>query len=299
MSDVAITRTEQYLNGIAEGESVDIEPVTRKEFFLAKAAGMDVETPDPVTREEIFLSKISGSSSGGSSGGVPEGWFNDGDTHIWVSMQEGRTSPRLVAYPNGTVTIDWGDGTDPDILTGTSIGVKKETPTHEYAKAGEYVITIKVDGTLLLKGDSGRIFFTLNAGSDNRNDAYCCAVQRVEFGENVQLGEKVLQNGKNVRGVILHESLTSIPSYGLSGCAYLTTIKVPRSVMSINGKGFAYNYGMCCYDFSTHAAIPSLSSADALASIPVDCKIQVPAALYDEWIAATNWATYADNIVAV
>ena len=67
MSDVAITRTEQYLNGIAEGESVDIEPVTRKEFFLAKAAGMDVETPDPVTREEMYLSKISGGSSGGVS----------------------------------------------------------------------------------------------------------------------------------------------------------------------------------------------------------------------------------------
>lgn len=65
MSDVAITRTEQYLNGIAEGESVDIKPVTRKELFLAKAAGMDVETPDPVTREEMYLSKISGSSSGG------------------------------------------------------------------------------------------------------------------------------------------------------------------------------------------------------------------------------------------
>lgn len=39
------------------------EPITRKEHFLAKAAGEDVTTPTPITREEKFLDKI---ASGGS-----------------------------------------------------------------------------------------------------------------------------------------------------------------------------------------------------------------------------------------
>ena len=47
----------------------ELNAITRKEKFLAKAAGQDVETPEPITREEMFLSKIAGGSSGG--GGLP------------------------------------------------------------------------------------------------------------------------------------------------------------------------------------------------------------------------------------
>ena len=54
----AITREEKLMSG------QQLEPITRKELFLAKAAGMDVQTPEPITREEMFLSQISG---GGSS----------------------------------------------------------------------------------------------------------------------------------------------------------------------------------------------------------------------------------------
>lgn len=43
----------------------ELTPVTRREVFLAKAAGQDVETPTPVTREEMYLKKIA--ENGGSS----------------------------------------------------------------------------------------------------------------------------------------------------------------------------------------------------------------------------------------
>lgn len=57
-----ITREEKLMAG------EQLEPITRKEYFLAKAAGMDVETPEPITREEMFLSMISGGGTGGSGG---------------------------------------------------------------------------------------------------------------------------------------------------------------------------------------------------------------------------------------
>lgn len=44
----------------------NLTPITRKETFLAKAAGQDVETPTPVTREEVFLDAI---AKGGGGGG--------------------------------------------------------------------------------------------------------------------------------------------------------------------------------------------------------------------------------------
>lgn len=43
-----------------------MEPITRKEQFLAKAAGQAVDVPEPVTREEIFLQQIADAAGGGS-----------------------------------------------------------------------------------------------------------------------------------------------------------------------------------------------------------------------------------------
>lgn len=48
-----------------------MDPVTRKEMFLAKAGGQSVATPEPITREEIFLQRIAeNGGSGGGSGGT-------------------------------------------------------------------------------------------------------------------------------------------------------------------------------------------------------------------------------------
>ena len=48
---------------------------------------------------------------------------------------------------------------------------------------------------------------------------------------------------------------------------------------------------------STQFIMTSLSSTNAFSSIPSDCKIIVPDTLYDTWIAATNWSTYASKII--
>lgn len=56
-----ITRKEKYLKAIGDGDSSGLpDPITRQEYFLAKAAGMDVKTPAPITREEMYLDNISG-----------------------------------------------------------------------------------------------------------------------------------------------------------------------------------------------------------------------------------------------
>jgi hypothetical protein len=44
-----------------------------------------------------------------------------GATEIDVVMQEGRLEPTLTICVNGTITVDWGDGTTPDTVTGTSL----------------------------------------------------------------------------------------------------------------------------------------------------------------------------------
>lgn len=251
-------------------------------MFLAKLGGADVTTPTPITRKEQFLQKAieGGGNSGGSSGG-DEGWIGDGNTHIWIALQEGRTSPMLGVCPKGTVTVDWGDGTTPDTLTGTSTSTVKWTPTHAYAEPGDYVIRLTVDGEM---GFYGSITTNENSGilrhssaADTRNQVYQNAVQKIECGSGV----------------------TSIGSYAFQRCYSLASIAIPDSVTRIGGSTFAYCFSVILYDFSNHTVVPVLSNTNAFTSVAPDCETRVPAALYDEWIAATNWATYASQIVAV
>lgn len=223
----------------------------------------------------------SGGGGGNSGGGSTEEWIGDGNTHIWITLHEGRTSPMLGVCPKGTVTVDWGDGTTPDVLTGTSTSTVTWTPNHEYAEPGDYVITLTVDGEMGFSGTSGSGQFAhllrYSSGGDSRNQAYQNTVQKIEIGSGV----------------------TSIGTYAFQNCYSLASIVIPDSVTSIGSNAFNNCYGIRYYDFTKHTAVPALTSTNAFNGTPPDCEIRVPAALYDKWIVATNWTTYASKIVAV
>ena len=454
-----ITREEKLMAG------EQLEPITRKEYFLAKAAGMDVETPEPITREEMFLSMISGGGTGGSGGGgsipsvspkavnfydydgtclyaytveeaqaltkmppLPEreglicqGWnwtledvkacnmavdvgatyiTDDGTTRIYITLHEGRTSPMLGVCPNGTVTVDWGDGTAPDTLTGTSTSTGQWTPTHEYAKPGDYVIRLTVDGEMGFRGnnaaDEGSCILRYSSSADTRNTVYRNSVKKVEIGVGIasigsyafqkcyslayitipnsvtsvdndafyycyalksivipnsvtsvgsnafyycyalksivipnsvtSIGYKAVYNCYNLASVVIPNSVYTIYEnafyncYNLASvvihngvkrignittrqtfanCSSLASVVIPNSVTYICSNAFQYCRGVRVYDFSSHTAIPNIETDNVFEGISSDCEIRVPAALYDQIIAAKYWSTYASQIVAV
>ena len=41
-----------------------LEPITREEKYLAKAAGQSVDVPEPITRKEMFLDAVAKSGGG-------------------------------------------------------------------------------------------------------------------------------------------------------------------------------------------------------------------------------------------
>lgn len=90
----------------------------------------------------------------------------------------------------------------------------------------------------------------------------------------------------------------SIGSAAFRECAKLESVSFPK-VTSIVGYAF-YSCKKCLeYDFSGCTAVPTLSNINAFQDINSNAKIKVPAALYDEWITATNWTNYAKYIVAI
>ena len=103
----------------------------------------------------------------------------------------------------------------------------------------------------------------------------------------------------SLASITIPDGVTSIGNYAFARCSSLASITIPAGVTSIGNYAFQFCYGMRYYDFSACAAIPTLSNTNAFKSIPSDCQMLIPSALYDEWSTATNWATYASKMVSV
>lgn len=101
----------------------------------------------------------------------------------------------------------------------------------------------------------------------------------------------------SLSSITIPDSVTKIRSYAFYDCSSLTSITIPNGVTKIEEYTFFRCTSMQYYDFSTHESVPSLTTINDFSSIPSTCKIIVPDAIYDEWIAATNWSAYADNII--
>lgn len=271
---------------------------------------------------------------------------DDGTTRIYIRLEDGRTSPRLGLGINGTVSVDWGDGTTEDIITGTSISTVKYTYMHNYAAAGDYVIRLTVSGSAQIFGDSNMYSYLLiySTQHDERNYVYKNAIRKIEIGNGINIGnyafgtcnsistiaipnsvktigEYAFYNCNALENVIIPNSITDIGSYAfritslkniiisnnittiaantLNNCSALPNVIIPNGVSTIENYAFYNDYGVLYYDFTAHTSVPTLYGTSAFSGIKADCRIRVPAALKEEWKAATNWATYASKIVGV
>ena len=169
---------------------------------------------------------------------------DDGKTRIYIHLEEGRTSPVLGVCPNGTVDIDWGDGTTHDTLTGSSTSAAVYTSAHSYAAPGDYVIQLTVTGSMGF-GSNGLLVYTSN--SDNRNKVYRNAIRKVELGSGVtSIGESAFGSCYSLSSIIIPDSVTSIGNGAFGSCYSLSSITIPDGVTSIGVYAF-----YSCYSLSS------------------------------------------------
>ena len=149
---------------------------------------------------------------------------DDGKTRIYIHLEEGRLSPMLGLCVNGTATVDWGDGSEVSTLTGTSTTTLVYTSNHKYASAGDYVITLDIDGEASIKGDSNGSRLLVNSSSFTTSDrAYMSKITKVNIGNNITIGE-----------------------YSFYYCYSLQSITIPLTA-TMNGKWiFYYCYSLRC-----------------------------------------------------
>ena len=174
---------------------------------------------------------------------------DDGKTRIYIRLEEGRTSPMLGVCPNGTVTVDWGDGTTPDTLTGTGTSTVKWTPNHAYAAPGEYVIKLTVDGTMGFYDDSSSYesstILRYSSGYDNRDHVYQNSVQKIEVGNGVTSIENfAFSSCYSLASITIPAGVTSIGDSTFYRCYSLSSITIPDGVTSIGDSTFDRCYSL-------------------------------------------------------
>lgn len=99
-----------------------------------------------------------------------------------------------------------------------------------------------------------------------------------------------------LQSVVIPYTITSISSEAMRDCFYINNIMFPENIDSIQAQAFIGQNQPVTYDFSQATQVPVLSNTNALININKLSKIIVPDSLYNQWIAATNWSTYAAYI---
>ena len=149
----------------------------------------------------------------------------------------------------------------------------------------------------------------------------CSSLQSITIPDGVtSIGNYAFNDCSSLQSITIPSSVTSIGSYAFNGCSSLQSITIPSNVTSIGNSAFyncssiykakinssaeiknsSYRFGgdylTVFYDFSECSAVPVLSSSSGIQDVNYVSAIIVPDALYDEWIAATNWVAYASKI---
>ena len=215
---------------------------------------------------EVIIKK--GGGGGGNKPSSPDmPVIGDGKTYLYIKIAEkGRMTVPLYfsqTVANG-VTIDWGDGSATQTLSGT---IYKST-THTYADVGEYTISLNPasDCTLGLGRDSSSYCVMGSTGDNGR--VYCNMLQAVEIGKNVtsignyafnscyslasvvisqgvtSIGSYVFQECRSLASVVIPDSVTSIGSQVFRSCSSLASVVIPQSVTSIESNTFIYCYSL-------------------------------------------------------
>ena len=162
-------------------------------------------------------------------------------------------------------TKDWGDG------------VSDTETTHTYTAYGDYTI-------LCDKASAPQ------AGGNKD------CLRKARLAGVTSIGDNAFISCRTLTSITIPDGVTSIERNTFYSCRPLTSITIPQSVTNIGGNAFYYCSSITKYDFSRSKSIPTLSYTSAFSDINKICKIIVPDNLYDEWIAASNWSTYADYI---
>lgn len=148
---------------------------------------------------------------------------DDGTTRIYLHLEKGHTDITFNICVNGTVTVNWGDGTAYDTLTGTDLTVKQWTPVHNYTFPGDYIIKLTVNGEAQLEESFSKL-----KSKQLRN-----SISKIEIGTNIIIGYDAFYFCSSLLNVTIPSSITSLGEYAFDCCHSLLSVTIPSGVETL------------------------------------------------------------------
>ena len=212
----------------------------------------------------LFLAaKIVGKGGGAPTPPEPP---TDGKTRLFIRLEDGRLEPQLGLGINGSVDVDWGDGSAHDTMTGSNVNTTVYKG-HTYAQEGEYIIALTVTGSVQFNGENGYGYILgKQGGNSDTNKTYLNVLTKLYIGSSV----------------------TSISNSAFYNCYSLASISIPDSVTSISGSAFYNCYGLGFIKFESETP-PTVTNVNTWNGIPTDCILYVPQGALSAYTSATNY----------
>jgi hypothetical protein len=200
---------------------------------------------------------------------------DDGALRLYIHLEEGRLSPVLGLCPNGTLTVDWGDGSATETMTGSSTSTLVYLG-HTYA-AGDYVISVLPSSGSALgfgqRNSSSTVLCKSQTDDVNGRRVYLNAIQKVEIPDGVtSIGSSAFNNCYSLASVTIPDGVTSIGGYAFANCTSLASVTIPDGVTSIGGYAFQYCYSLASVtipDGVTSIGSSAFNGCYSLASVTI------------------------------
>ena len=229
---------------------------------------------------------------------------SDGKTRIYIELTDGRLEPLLQLNLNGTATIDWGDGTNTDTISGSSLSsaVSKQ---HVYSNAGEYIILIDVIGEATILGSqyASKLISKSTLNASYIDNVYCNTIKFINIGSNISsLNNYAFQNCYSLTSITIPDTVTIIGASAFTNCYSLTSITIPDTVTSIGNSAFSSCYSLesiIIPDTVTSIGSSAFSSCRALTSITIpDTVTSIGASAFQTCYSLTS-ITIPDTVTSI
>lgn len=159
----------------------------------------------------------------------------------------------------------------------------------------EIVVPKGISGAVYLDACYGLNSIYIPQGVTTVGFGLCRSLKNIFLPQSVNnIARGAFSQNYSLATINLPDGIRNITAEAFNAC-YLPKIVIPPEVKSVQANAFSSS-AIIKYDFSQCTAVPTLSNKNAFSGINKIAKIIVPDSLYDEWIAAANWSTYADYI---
>lgn len=168
----------------------------------------------------------------------------DGKTKLDIIVDH-RLSPFYLGIAvNGTVSVNWGDNSNPSTITGTSITNQITTP-HTYNESGKYTIEISVvTGRFSFSETEAKHVLSKNSSTEDDNRPYANCLENVKLGNSVQIGSNAFRYCNALKTITIPRSITAFSDQAFQYCYSLKAIVIPPDFSWISTDAMSQCYSL-------------------------------------------------------